>query len=130
MRDALNLASEFYGKLNLHIHDVRPTKLIEFESITSRFHVNVRLCEPAVGTWKVVFGQAQHRRPLLSIDISLFKGHCFYIQILDVPANHCECMGCQQRFSHHNHYNRHMTEKLCTADNLSLCAMMASSNTS
>ena len=45
MRDALNSAHEFYGNPDLGVRDVRLTKLIDFESIASRFRVNIRLYE-------------------------------------------------------------------------------------
>ena len=68
---------KFYGNPNLHVHDIRPTKLINFENISLRFQVNVRLYEPILGNsyatnplvWKLVFEQVQHRRSLSSINI-------------------------------------------------------------
>ena len=114
-RDALNLAREFYGNSNLHIHDVRSTKLIDIENIASRFQVNIRLYEfISQSVWQLVFGQVHHRRSLLNVDISLYRGHRFYIKNLDVLTNHWECLGWQQRFTHHDNYNRHVTEKRCT----------------
>ena len=83
IRDALDLAHKFYGNPNLRIHDVRLTKLIDFESITLRFWLNVRLYKPEAGNaneaWKLDFGQVQHRRSHPCVDVSLFEGHCFYI---------------------------------------------------
>ena len=89
------------------IHDVRLTKLINFDDIDSRFWINVRLYEAVPGNgyvkvaiatnlsaWKLVFGQVQYRRSLPCIDIGLFKGHCFRIRNLD-------------------NYNRHMTKNWC-----------------
>ena len=65
--------------------------------------------------WKLVFEQVQHRRSLLNVDIGLLEWHCFYIKNVDVLTDHGKCAGCKQRFSHHTHYNRHMTEKWCTS---------------
>ena len=45
MRDALNLALEFYKQPNLQVSDVRPTNLIDFENIALRFRVKIRLYE-------------------------------------------------------------------------------------
>ena len=89
MRDALNLACEFYKSPKLRISDVRPTKLIDLENIASRSWVNIRLYEPvAHSVWKLVFGQVQHRRSLLNIDIGLFEGHCFDIKNLNALTDH------------------------------------------
>ena len=95
MRDAFKLACEFYEQPNLRVSDVRPTKLIDFENVASRFWVNIRLYESVnQSVWRLVFGQAHHRRSLLNVEISLYRGHCFYIKNLDVLANHWECQGC------------------------------------
>ena len=103
MRDSVNLAREFYGNPNLCICDVRPAKLIDSENITSRFQVNIRLYEHiAHSVWKLVFG-------------TLISAYLIYIKNLDGLANHWECVGCQQRFSHHDNYNRHVTKNRCTS---------------
>ena len=115
MRDALNLACEFYKQPNLRVSDVRPTKLIDFENIASRFRVNIRLYELInQSVWKLVFGQVHHRKAL-NVDIGLYQGNCFYIKNLDVLTNHWECMECQQRFSHHDNYERYVTMHRCTS---------------
>ena len=62
----------------------------------------------------MVSGHAHHRSSLPNTDIGLYEGHCFYIKNLDVLANHWECAECQQRFTSHNNYERHVTEKRCT----------------
>ena len=115
---ALDLACKFYRNPNLCIRDIRPTKLIDFKNIALWFSVNIRLYEPKVdnanAAWKLVFRQAQHRRSLPSINISLFEGHCFYIKNLDILTDHWECAGCEQRFSYHNNYDRHVTKEQCT----------------
>ena len=79
------------------------------------FQVNIKLYESAnQSVWKLVFGHVHHRSSLLNVDIALHEGHCFYIKNLDVLANHLECAGCQQRFTCHDNYERHVTEKRCT----------------
>ena len=99
----------------MRVCDVRLTKLIDFENIASRFQVNIRLYESINQlVWRLVFGQAHHRRYLMNADIGLYQGHCFYIKNLNGLANHWKCPGCQQRFTCHDNYNRHVTEKWCT----------------
>ena len=114
-KDALQLAREFYDKPTLAIKCVRPTKLIDFERIAAKFQVNIRLYEPMdQSTWKLVFGQNQFRVSRSNLDIGLCEGHCFFIKDINLLANHWECAGCQQRFTRHDSYNRHVTEKRCT----------------
>ena len=55
-----------------------------------------------------------HRSFLPDVDIDLYEGHCFYSKDLGVLANHWECVGCHQRFSYNNNYNRHVAKKWCT----------------
>ena len=77
-RDTLKLAREFYNQPKLRVSEVRPTKLVDFENITLKFKVNIRLYEPKnQSTWKLVFEQNQFKSSLLNIDIGLYKGHCF-----------------------------------------------------
>ena len=57
----------------------------------------------------LVFGHVHNA----NVDIGLYEGHCFHTKYLDVLANHWECVGCQQRFTHHDNYNRHLTERRC-----------------
>ena len=114
-RDALLLVREFYNEPTLLLRDVRPAKLIDFERIASKFQVNIRLYEHVnQSIWKLVFGQNQFRASHSNVDMGLYKGHCFFIKDLDILANHWECVGCHQRFTHHDNYIRHVTEKQCT----------------
>ena len=77
--------------------------------------VNIRLYEPKnQSTWKLVSGHNQFKSSLPNVDIGLYEGHCFYIKDLDVLNNSWECIGCQQRFNQHQHYNKHVTENQCT----------------
>ena len=113
MRDALNLVHKFYSNSKLLVSDIRPTKLVEFENIASRFQVNIGLYEPMNQlAWRLVFGEVpdSSMANLPNIDIGLYEGHCFYIRELDVLANHWECGECQQRFGN---YNRHIAENKC-----------------
>ena len=79
------------------------------------FRVNIRLYESVNQTvWRLVSGHIHDRSSLPNIDIGLHEGHCFYIKNLDVLVNHWECVGCQQRFTCHDNYERHVTERRCT----------------
>ena len=114
MRDPLKLTQEFSEQPNLRVSDVKPTKLIDFENIGSRFQVNMRLYESVNrSVWKLVFGHVNHRSSLLNVDIGLHKGDCFYIKNMDVLANHWKCAGCQQTFTRHKNYERHVTKRRC-----------------
>ena len=114
-REALNLVRKFYNQPKLRVRNVRATKLVDFENIASKFKVNIRLYEPKdQSTWKLVFGQNQFKSSLPNVDIGLYKGHCFNIKDLDALTNHWECIGCQQRFNQHQHYNTHVTENRYT----------------
>ena len=65
---ALNLTREYYGDKNLKKRDVRPTKLVDFESIAKHHNVNTMLYEPktdkeknAGSIWRLVYNKAQHK---------------------------------------------------------------------
>ena len=112
MRDSPDLSRKFYKNLNLRVCDVRLTKLIDFENIALRFEANIKLYKPiAHSVWKLVFGRVQSRRSVPNVTTGLCQGHCFSIKNLDILTNHWECAVCQQRFSYHDNYNRHMNEK-------------------
>ena len=114
-REALNLARDFYDNPNLKVEKVQGTKLVDFEGIAKRFQVNIRLFEPKnQKVWKLVFGKNQFKKSLSCVDIGLYEGHCFYIKDLDGLTEHWECAGCEQRFTRHNNYNRHVMENLCS----------------
>ena len=115
MRDILKLACKFYEQPSLRVSDVRWTKLIDLENIASKFWVYIKLYESINQlVWKLGFGHMHHRSSFPNIDFGIYQGHCFCIKNLDGLANHRECMGCQQRFTHRNNDNRHVTEKWCT----------------
>ena len=119
-RNALNLACEFYSNPKLRVSDIRPTKLIDFSSITSRFQVNIRLYEPVNQlAWRLVFWEAPDTSIASSIanniDIGLYEGHCFYIKELNILTNHWESVECQQRFTHHDSCGRQVAKNRCTA---------------
>ena len=60
-----------------------------------------------------MFGDVHHRSSLPNVAIGLYKRHCFYIKNLGVLANHSEFSRCQQRFTLHDSYNRHITKRRC-----------------
>ena len=122
MRDALSLAHQCYGDLNLSIHDVRLTRLIDYEAITLRFQVNIRVYEPA---WKLVFAWSS---ALPAMNISLYEGHCFLIKDLDVLIDYWECAGCQQRLAVMTIITGTSPGSGVLADGPHLCAMGASTN--
>ena len=78
MRDALNLAQKFYRNPSLRVRHVRPTKLVNFKNIASRFRVNIRLYKSISNSvWKLASGHVNHRRSFPNVDIGLYEGHCF-----------------------------------------------------
>ena len=89
-KEALNLAREFYSDNKLKRQDVRATKLVDFKGIAKHLNVNIMLYEPskesgkdAGKTWRLVYGKIQYRDTLPTINMGLFKGHCFYINKID-----------------------------------------------
>ena len=104
-KEALNVAHEFYSDNKLKRQDVRATKLIDFEGIAKHLNVNIMLYEPSKEsgkdpgkTWRLVHGKIQYRDTLPTINMGLFKGHCFYINKIDVSCQNWECKGCKQSF--------------------------------
>ena len=103
---ALNLEREYYGDNNLKKRDVRPTKLADFEGIAKHHNMNTMLYEPkkdrvkdAGSIWRLVYGKAQLKNNLPTINMGLLGGHCFYIKKMDVLYKRWECKGCQQIFT-------------------------------
>ena len=102
----LNLAREYYGDNNLKKRDMRPTKLVDFEGIPRHQNVNIMLYEPnqdrgkdARSIWWLVYGKAQHKNNLPTINMGLFGSHCFYIKKMDVLCTRWECKNCRQVFT-------------------------------
>ena len=119
------MAHEFYSKPSLRVSEVELTKLIDFVNIASRFQVNISLYEPAnQWVWRLVFGEEPDTSMAHSvdnnIDIDLHEEHCFYIKELEILANHWECVECQQSFSHHDNYDRYITEMWCAGGHAKL----------
>ena len=119
-KEALNLAREFYSDNKLKRKDVRATKLVDFEGIAKHLNVNIMLYEPskesgkdAGKTWRLVYGKIQYRDTLPTINMGLFKGHCFYINKIDVLCQNWECKGCKQIFKQSNNLTRHLTDGSC-----------------
>ena len=120
-KEALNLAREFYSDNKLKRKDVRATKLVDFEGIAKHLNVNIMLCEPskesgkdAGKTWRLLYGKIQYRDTLPTINMGLFKGHCFYINKIDVLCQNWECKGCKQIFKQSNNLTKHLKEDRCT----------------
>ena len=86
---ALRLAREYYGNPELTKHEVRATKLIDFEGIAKHHSINIMLYEPkgsegkACDVWRLVYGKIQYKKDLSTLNIGLFEGHCFYIKSMD-----------------------------------------------
>ena len=83
-KEALNLAREFYSDNKLKRKNVRATKLVDFEGIAKHLNVNIMLYEPskesgkdAGKVWRLLYGKFQYRDTLPTINMGLFKGHCF-----------------------------------------------------
>ena len=118
---ALNLAREFYSDKKLKRQDVRATKLVDFEGIAKHLNVNIMLCESkkesgedAGKIWRVVYGKTQYKDTLPTINMGLFKGHCFHINKIDVLCENWECKGCKKVFKQSNNLTRHLKEDTCT----------------
>ena len=98
---------------------MRPTKFVDFEGIAR--HVNIMLYEPKkyrgknVGSvWWLVYGKAQHKNNLPTINMGLLGGHCLYILKMDVLCNRWECKGCGQIFTRNENLIRRLKEERCT----------------
>ena len=118
---AKNLAYEYYCDKNLKKRDVRPTKLDDFEGIARHHNVNIMLHEPKkergkdVGCiWQLVYGKAQHKSNLPTINMGLHGGRCFYIKKIDVLCKQWECKGCRQIFTRNENLIRHLKDEKCT----------------
>ena len=116
-KEALNLAREFYSDNKLKRKDVRATKLVDFEGIAKHFNVNIMLYESekesgedAGKIWRVVYGKTQYKDTLPTINMGLFKGHCFYINKIAVLCQNWECKGCKQIFKKSCNLTRHLKE--------------------
>ena len=101
-KEALKLAREYYENDKLKRKDVRATKLVDFEGIAKKFNINIRVYEPKVNSekaaWRLVYGQNQYKEKLDTINLGMFRGHCFYIKKMDVLCQKWECIACKQIF--------------------------------
>ena len=120
-KEALTLATEYYGNDKLKQQDVRATKLVDFEGIAKHFNVNIMLYESkkesgedAGKIWRLVYGKTQYKNTLPTINMGLLKGHCFYIKNMDVLCQNWECKGCKQIFKQSNNLTKHLKEDRCT----------------
>ena len=96
---------------------MRATRLEDFEGITKHFNVNIMLYESekesgedAGKIWRLVYGKTQYKDTLSTINIGMFKGHCFYIDKIAVLCQNWECKGCKQIFKQSNNLTRHLKE--------------------
>ena len=129
-KKALNLASEFYADNKLKRKDVRATKLVDFEGIAKHFNVNIMLYEPskergkdAGKIWRLVQGKIQYKNTFPTINMGLFKGHCFYINKIDVLCQNWECKGCKQIFKKSCNLTRHLTDGSCNGGETKLICL-------
>ena len=120
-KEALKLAREFYSDNKLKRKDVGATKLVDFEGIAKHLNVNIMLYEPRNDTgkdagkvWRLVYGQIQYKDTLPTINMGLFKGHCFYINKIDFLCQNWECKRCKQIFKKSCNLTRHLKEDTCT----------------
>ena len=118
---SLNLAREYYGDNKLKRKDVRPTKLVDFESIAKHLNVNIMLYEPKKDRSKnagfilrLVYGKIQYKNDLPTVNIGLLGGHCFYIKKMDVLCKRWECKGCKQIFTRNKDLTRHLIKERYT----------------
>ena len=118
---SLNLAREYYGDNKLKRKDVRPTKLVDFESIAKHLNVNIMLYEPKKDRSKnagfilrLVYGKILYKNDLPTVNIGLLGGHCFYIKKMDVLCKRWECKGCKQIFTRNKDLTRHLIKERYT----------------
>ena len=126
-RAALDLAREYYGDNKLKRKDVRPTKLVDFEGIEKHHNVNIMLHEPkkdrrkdARSIWRLVYGTIQYKNDLLTINMGLLEGHCFYIKKMNVICKRWECKGCRQIFVRNEDLTRHLKEERYTSGKIKI----------
>ena len=119
----LGLAREYCGDNKLKKRDVRPTRLVDFEGIAKPHNVNIMLYEPkkdrvkdAGSIWWLVCGKALHKSSLLTINMGLLGGHCFYIKKMDVLCKRWECKGCRQIFMQNKDLTVHLRVERCTGE--------------
>jgi hypothetical protein len=101
-KEAKKLARDYYGNAKLKVGDVRATKLVDFEGIARHHNLNIRVFEPKYGcktVWQLVYGKGQYKQELDTIDIGMYKGHCFFIKNLSVLCKSYECSCCNQKFT-------------------------------
>ena len=70
---------------------MRPKKLVDFEGIAKHYNMNIMFFEPKKDSRKdagyirqLVYGEIQQKNGLLTINVELLGGHCFYIKRMDV----------------------------------------------
>ena len=68
----------------------------------------------AGSVWQLVYGNTQHKNDLLTINMELLGGHCFYIKEMDVLCKRWECKGCRQIFTLNYNLIKHLKDERCT----------------
>ena len=124
---ALGLTREYYGDNKLKKMYVRPTRLVDFEGIAKYHNVNIMLQEPkkdrgkdAGSIWRLVYGKAQHKNSLTTINMGLLGGYCSYSKKMDVLCKRCECKCCRQIFTKNEDLTVHLKEERCTGGKTSI----------
>ena len=75
--------------------------------------------------WYLVYGKLNYKEGLPTLNIGLYKGHCFYIKSLSGLCKKFECQGCHQIFTGVNNLWRHKdrctggeTKVICTGSRI------------
>ena len=66
--------------------------------------------------WRLVYGRAQHKNDLPTINMGLLGGHRFYIKKMDALSNRWECKGFRQICTRNEDLTRHLKEERCTGE--------------
>ena len=64
--------------------------------------------------WQLVYGKAQHKNNLTTINMGLLRGFYFYIKKMDVLCKRWECKSCWQIFTRNENLIRHLKDERCT----------------
>ena len=62
----------------------------------------------------MVYGKAQHKNNLPTINMGLSGVHCFYIKKMDALCKRWKCKGCRQIFTRNEGLTVHLKEERCT----------------
>ena len=94
---------------------MRPTKLVDFDTIARHHNANITLYDPkknegkdAGSIWRLVYGKIQHKNGLPTVNMGILGGHCFYIKKMDVLCKRWKYKGCRQIFTRNEDLTRHL----------------------